>query len=200
MDSVPPSQSPTDDGDRQIEIDSYDDLLREGMIYAEQGFYLKAIELFQFAIENGEADAMLYLHIARCYLEMDDNDEAKTFLKKAYKVDNQCYDVVYLLGFVYFLEAIYEKAIKYFDQAIEIQSESRDAYYYKAIALMRDAEIEDAVQCFDFILTKYPTDHFVLYQKGLLCLQSNDKEQAMTLFKQAKDLGNQDAEEMMKTL
>jgi tetratricopeptide (TPR) repeat protein len=143
--------------------------------------------------DQAESDIESYLNVAKSYIEIDENKLAIDALLKAYKIDDTNYDITYHLAFAYFLEAEYDKALKFFDEAIEINPDNRDAYYYKAIVLMRKNKLSKALKCFKLL----PNDHYALYQQGLIYLHKNEKKKAAILLTKAKELGNQDAEEAL---
>lgn len=143
--------------------------------------------------DRADNDIESYLDTAKSFIKLDDNQSAIETLLKAYKIDHTNYDVTYHLAFAYFLEAEYDKALKYFDEAIEIEPNNRDAYYYKAITLIRKDMISKALKCFKML----PDDHYALYQQGLIYLHRNEKKKATVLLTKAKELGNQDAEEAL---
>jgi len=138
-----------------------------------------------------------YLNMAKSFIEIDENQLAIKTLKKAYKRNNENYDIVYNLAFIYFLETAYEKAVKYFDIALKLNAQSRDCYYYKGISLLRLADYDDASKCFQHILSANPDDHYAIYQLGLVYHAQGDTETAIILLKQALALGNPDAQEWL---
>jgi tetratricopeptide (TPR) repeat protein len=171
-----------------------------GMIAAKNGFHGKAIEYFQSAIESNELNEDSYLQMAKSFMELDDNEMALETLYRSLRINSTNFEIIYLVGFVYFLQAIYDKAIKYFDTTLKMKPNHRDSYYYKAISLIRQDKYKQALKCFKLILNIYPDDHFALYQQSLIYLHRQETKKAIVILKKARDFGNEEAEEMLKTL
>ena len=171
-----------------------------GLIAAKQDFHEKAIEQFKLAISHDDLSEDAYLYMAKSFLEIDENLLATESLIKAYKLNSTNFDVNYHLAFAYFLQADYDKAIKYFDLALNLAPNNRDSYYYKAIALIRQDKYAKALKCFRLILDLYPNDHYTLYQKSLIYLNQNEKRKAIILLRKAYELGNPEAEDILKLI
>jgi len=178
----------------------YNDLKLQGQQAIENNQIEKAVEFFQLSLENDDTCEDSYLQLAKAYIKLDENQLATETLKIAYKLNNNNIEIAYHLGFTYFLQAKYDKAIKYFDFVIKLQPDHRDAYYYKAISLIRQDKYSKALKCFRVILTQNPNDHFTLYQQSILYLNKKEKKKATILLTKAKELGNPEAEEMLKIM
>jgi len=168
-----------------------------GLIAAGEHAHEKAIEYFNQAIENDSQNELTYLHLAKSFIEIDENKLAISCLKSAYRINNENFDIVHYLALTYFLQSEYEKAIKYFDVASKLNPKSRDSYYYKGISLNRIDQHNEAITNLQHALDIDPNDHYTLYQLAHVYLKLQDLQHATTLFKKAKELGNPDAEEWL---
>ena len=202
MDNIPSCSDKTTDLEKTI--NSYKQIIEEepenaqanyylGIYSAEQGLHEKAIEHFKIAIEKNTLSEDSYINMAKSFLEIDENQLAINCLTKGHKINNDNYEIVYLLGFAYFLQADYDKAVKFFDSTIKLQNDYRNAYYFKAIALMRQNKNSKAIKALNLILNINPNDHSALYQKGLIYLNKKERKKAMILMNKAKEMGNEDA-------
>jgi Flp pilus assembly protein TadD len=70
--------------------------------------------------------------------------EVEARLEKAAALDSRCGDAYLQLGILAFSEHQYEKAIRYYRQAIETDSQLTEAYYRLAVALDRSGDKDGA--------------------------------------------------------
>jgi len=129
--------------------------------------YLKAIELFQKAIEANPYDYRAYARIGVAYRRNNDIKEAKESYKKAIEINPDSRIAYNNLGFLYLLEEDIETAIENFKQAIKVDPDSSIASYNNIfrVQLMSKGEIDKSLE--KEYLLKFKDkglDHFSSYE------------------------------------
>jgi len=129
--------------------------------------YLKAIDLFQKAIQINPYDYRAYARIGVAYRRNNDIKEAKKSYKEAIKINPDSRIAYNNLGFLYLLENDIETAIENFKHAIRVDPDSSIASYNNIfrVQLMSTGKIDQNLE--EEYLIKFEDkglDHFSSYE------------------------------------
>jgi tetratricopeptide (TPR) repeat protein len=176
------------------------DHVAEGTKLMSQGDYVNADLEFDDALfaDNNNLDALRGSYY--CALNMGYNDKA---LKRANKFIELRPDssVGYNdRGTIYLVTKEFEKALFDFNKVIENGTGyPAVAYFNKAESLRELNRFEEAIKCYNVVIAVDNKDARAYYKKGMAFSKIGNRDSACTAFKIAKDLGDTEAENEMKT-
>ena len=164
--------------------------------YKLMGEYTNAILNYKNALKLDAIDSDIYFNIALVYVEIDDLENAKTYLEKGQKLSPDDKKIINMLSFVNqkmvtrILNTSYEKfekkdyvsAFSILDDGIKKFPNSSQMYYYRA--LIYDAMNRNAAQILDLqkAIDLDPSFYMAYYQLGLAYEKINDGRGALVAY------------------
>ena len=164
--------------------------------YKLMGEYTNAILNYKNALKLDAIDSDIYFNIALVYVEIDDLQNAKTYLEKGLKLSPDDKKIINMLSFVNqkmvtrILNISYEKfekkdyvsAFSILDDGIKKFPNSSQMYYYRA--LIYDAMNRNAAQILDLqkAIDLDPSFYMAYYQLGLAYEKINDGRDALVAY------------------
>ena len=114
----------------------------DGLRYLEKMRLNEAVQYYEKAVKKNPSNVTNWNNYGVAYMGLKDRRSAFYCYGKAIKLDLLYYIGLYNIGAVYFECNQYEKAIKYFDQALKINPNCGEAYWDKIIANERLGKFE----------------------------------------------------------
>lgn len=110
-----------------------------GLIFNNKEQYKKAIEDFDFALENGKGDqiSQAYIYRGMANQGLREFDKAIEDFSTYIKMDPTNTNALYYRGFVYYLLEDYDNAIIDFDKVLSIDENNAYAYYNLGMSYYR---------------------------------------------------------------
>jgi tetratricopeptide (TPR) repeat protein len=87
------------------------------------------------------------------------------------------------LGYCFFLEKQYDRALDYLRQAVKLDSENTSYMNSLAICLRDAQDYDGAISTYNQILKKEPENHLVLFNKALVLVRKDAKGDAVKILK-----------------
>lgn len=181
-------------GDTEGALKEYETLISEddedfkpyflrGCMYAKQGNLTEADSDFKEAIVRNGSDYDLYLGIYEALSDAGEQTRAKTFLKRALKVDGDEAEDFLKKGYVYYLLEDYDAARTQLAEAVE--NDSLDAMLYLGMTEAKAGNTQEAMKSFEEYKTRKKDDPKAV---GLLASSMNEcgmHEEAIAYFEEA---------------
>lgn len=117
----------------------------EGIRYAKQQDYDRAIASFTRAVQVDPNYIRGYVNLAIIYKKLQDFQEAINYLQKAREIDPNLVDIYTNLSDIYRQQGNFEKAKEYADKAIELTQDTPETIYNLGYAYLLNGERELAV-------------------------------------------------------
>ena len=111
-----------------------EDLLQQGIQYAQKGNYKKALKYYNKVIGQNPVWAEAYYHRGAAYYELQDFQAVIADSKEAIKLKPDYQSAYFNLGICYYRIGEYAKAIEYFSTLIGLQPKDADSFYWRGMA------------------------------------------------------------------
>lgn len=121
---------------------SYPLLINLGVVLIKQGRKTEALEVLDNALAVNPLGAEAHLNIADAY-KYDHPKKSRKHLDQALTLNPQSPNALDLLGFTWFMDGEYDKAIQAFDSALSLDENFHRAYVHKAAALFMAGRLEE---------------------------------------------------------
>lgn len=118
----------------------------EGIRYAKQKDYDRAIASFLRAIEADPNYVRGYVNLAVLYKKLQDFEAAIGYLEKAREIEPGLVDIYTNLSDIYRLQGDYEKAKVYADKAIDLTRDTPETIYNLGYAYLLNGERDLALE------------------------------------------------------
>ena len=128
--------------------DSAGDYLQDGRAKLLKGDVLRAVRIFQEAVERNPKDSRAYFVLGETFMRLHQYDKAIESFSTVTQLEDTNGHAYLLLGGCYDLEGDHEKAVDSVKKSVEIFRQKRDAVNFKAAAavLQRLLETKTATQ------------------------------------------------------
>jgi tetratricopeptide (TPR) repeat protein/LysM repeat protein len=158
----------------------------------------KALKEYVISGEIDSSNPKVFYNIALLFAKANDEQKAYKYFSKATDVNDK-----YLLAYMGRASVLmdtrdYEGAILDYDKTLSINKYYSPAYKGRALAKMEARRFEDAVNDFNQYLEIEDPDGYVLYQRGIAKILSNNLLQGCLDLSSSLELGFKDAEKAIK--
>lgn len=158
----------------------------------------KALKEYVISGEIDSTNPKVFYNIALLFAKANDEQKAYKYFSKATDVNDK-----YLLAYMGRASVLmdtrdYEGAILDYDKTLSINKYYSPAYKGRALAKMEARKFEDAVNDFNQYLEIEDPDGYVLYQRGIAKILSNNLLQGCLDLSSSLELGFKDAEKAIK--
>lgn len=158
----------------------------------------KALKEYAISGEIDSSNPKVFYNIALLYAKANDNQKAYKYFSRATDVNDK-----YLLAYmgratVLMDERDYEGAIQDYDKTLSINRYYSPAYKGRALAKMEAHKFEDAVVDFNQYLEIEDPDGYILYQRGIAKILSNNLLQGCLDLSSSLELGFKEADRAIK--
>lgn len=111
-----------------------EDLLQQGIQYAQKGNYKKALKYYNKVIGQNPVWAEAYYHRGAAYYELQDFQAVIADNKEAIRLKPDYQSAYFNLGICYYRMGEYAQAIEQLTTLIGLQSKDAEAFYWRAMA------------------------------------------------------------------
>lgn len=158
----------------------------------------KALKEYAISSEIDSTNPKVFYNIALLYSKANDNQKAYKYFSRATDVNDK-----YLLAYmgratVLMDERDYEGAIQDYDKTLSINRYYSPAYKGRALAKMEAHKFEDAIVDFNQYLEIEDPDGYILYQRGIAKILSNNLLQGCLDLSSSLELGFKEADRAIK--
>ncbi len=158
----------------------------------------KALKEYSISSEIDSSNPKVFYNIALLYSKANDNQKAYKYFSRATDVNDK-----YLLAYmgratVLMDERDYEGAIQDYDKTLSINRYYSPAYKGRALAKMEAHKFEDAIVDFNQYLEIEDPDGYILYQRGIAKILSNNLLQGCLDLSSSLELGFKEADRAIK--
>ncbi len=158
----------------------------------------KALKEYAISGEIDSTNPKVFYNIALLYSKANDNQKAYKYFSRATDVNDK-----YLLAYmgratVLMDERDYEGAIQDYDKTLSINRYYSPAYKGRALAKMEAHKFEDAIVDFNQYLEIEDPDGYILYQRGIAKILSNNLLQGCLDLSSSLELGFKEADRAIK--
>ncbi len=158
----------------------------------------KALTEYTISGEIDSTNPKVFYNIALLYAKANDEQKAYKYFSRATDV-NEKYLLAYMgRASVLMDQRDYEGAILDYDKALSINKYYSPAYKGRALAKMELRKFPDAVTDFNQYLEIEDPDGYVIYERGIAKILSNNLLQGCLDLSSALELGYKDAEKAIK--
>jgi tetratricopeptide (TPR) repeat protein/Tol biopolymer transport system component len=174
-----------------------------GIIKIKMGDNQSAIKDLDDAlkIDSTDTNANSYLGIA--YTQIEKIDLAIPYLKKAVRLNPEDYYSSYYLGLDYFEKGQFKEAELAFNSAIRYCTAPKLfplMYEMRGNTLAKLGNFDAAITDFDSAIKYAQNDPSSYYEKGKVLLEMRRDQEAITILKQAEQLGSRPAADLLRTI
>jgi tetratricopeptide (TPR) repeat protein len=182
--------------------DQSDEFVASGNDKADEEDYLGAIADFERAIELNPKNLNAYFNRAVALQVLEEFEQSAEDLNRVIAgqpTDAQAY---FFRGIAFDELEQYDAAMSDYDKTLVLDPTFVEAYIYRAELLLLMNKEEAALYDYNIALTMidqdYPDLDLILFNRGLAKFHLGDKPGACQDWKQSKQLGNEDAAELLK--
>lgn len=154
-----------------------------GDILLQQNQLDAALVSFRTAIELSPLNVVRYEVATAALLEKGRVDDAISLLEIATAAGFENPFIIERLGYCHFQKKDYQKAGKYLRQAVHAEPESISFLNSLAICYRDSAQFDEALETYNQILKRDNENCAVMFNKSLLLIMMNRKEDALKLLK-----------------
>ncbi|MEW6455567.1 MAG: tetratricopeptide repeat protein [Acidobacteriota bacterium] len=155
---------------------AYQAYINIGDCYREKGEFEKAIENYNWAIEEAKKDettgkemtAKALAAIGECHMRKGDFSSAQTFFKQSIDTYPENEALAYNVGEIFFSNQKHDEAIQYFTLATKIKPDWGPAYYKLGLVYLNKADYEKAIENLKKFLELEPNSEFAPTVKNML--------------------------------
>ena len=162
--------------------------------FSELGYYQQAIDSYKETFRYESPDAILYFDIAELYEKIYDIDNAKSYLYKCIKKDENFAEAWFSLSLIFDLQGLNSKASYHINKAIEINPNNEDylstyAKINEKIGLNKEAEI-----AYKKVLEINELDHQSWLDYSILLSKDESVNEAIEVLKKVVIMNPKNAE------
>jgi tetratricopeptide (TPR) repeat protein len=164
-----------------------------GMSYYNLGDFGKAEKYLKVALLQNQQDADAAYTLARTYLELDNFQNAISYLQKAIelKKSNQW---MYELGLVYYNVNDYKNALKYFEMAADDgYNKTNDFYENYGFAQLYNGDTENGIKTLQIVLEHKPNNRELLSDIAYALYDTKKYNEALQYFSKVLEINPKDA-------
>lgn len=169
-----------------------------GFVRLELGQTDLALDDFNRSVELDSSDYRAFYNRGNAYYQLQIFDKAVTNYDKALRLEPKNADVYINRGNALVQLEKYNQAILDYRFALKLDDSNYLTYFNLARTLYLIDQHDEAQLLFEKCLTIYQTFAPAHYFLGMIALEKNEPEASCLYFRQAADLGYQQAEEVLK--
>ena len=170
---------------------------RRGVVYYNAGKLEPAQADFEKAVSMDQQDPVKFVNLANLYSDLEDYQESIEVYTQALEISEDKAEIYNRIGLNYFSLEIFDNAKEHFSKAIQENSKNATYYDNRASARNQLMDVSGAIEDYSTSLSLYPDDPNIYLQRGLLHVQQHNKYAGCKDFQKAKELGLEEAQEMM---
>ena len=181
-------------GDADAALKEYETLISEddedyqpyflrGCLYTKQGNIAEADSNFKEAIVRNGSDYDLYLNIYEALSDVGEQTRAKTFLKRALKIEGDDAEDYLKKGYINYLLEDYDTARTLLSEAVE--NDSLDAMLYLGMTEARAGNTQDALKSFEEYRTREKDEAKAIAELAASMNECGMHEEAISYYKDA---------------
>ena len=171
------------------------DITLQGLAYASEGEYDKAIVEFTKVIQSNPQNWAAYLMRGKIHAENGNHVKAISDHNRAIRLNPESSVAYSSRGLIYSGMEDRESALADFDKAIELNAENAEAYFGRGAILVFTDEYEDGIGDLDKAIEINPDQPSAFRMRGIAyAAGSADYERAISDFDEAVALNSEDAE------
>lgn len=141
----------------------------------------EAFAKFTELIEAEPENPIFYHCAGNCHEEMDNQEEARSFYRKAIKLNSKYPSAWYGISCTYYNEDNFKKARYYAEKAIELKPYDADYLMHYASILVEVGEMDDAVETYKVVVENSPELTEAWLDFALVLQEHRDIEDAIEL-------------------
>lgn len=154
-----------------------------GDLLLAKGQLDQALASYRTAIELSPLNVIRYEVITQALLDKGRVDDAISILEIATLAGFENPFIIERLGYCYFQKKEYQRAAKFLRQAVHAEPENVSFLNSLAICYRDAAQFEEALDTYNQILKRDNENYSVMFNKSLLLVMMNRKEDAIKLLK-----------------
>jgi tetratricopeptide (TPR) repeat protein len=131
---------------KQIDHEHLENRYLLGDIYSSLGLTDKAIEEYEYYVQNAEDKGDVYIKLGISHDEMGNHEEAIRSFRSALEYFPQNDELFYFLGIEYRIIQDYQNAVDALQRAIGLNDNNARYYFHLGVSYERLGMIEDAIQ------------------------------------------------------
>lgn len=171
------------------------DITIQGLTYAMEGEYDKAIAEFTKVIQSNPQSSAAYLLRGRLHAEKGDHAKAISDHNRAIRLNPESSGAYSSRGLIYSGMEDRESALADFDKAIELNAENAEAYFGRGAILVLTDEYERGIGDLDRAIELNPSQAAPFRLRGIaFATHKGDYERAISDFDSAIALNSENAE------
>jgi tetratricopeptide (TPR) repeat protein len=163
-----------------------EDLSREyynlGNAYFAMKKYKEANQFYSRAIELDPSFSKAKYNYAQSLIKNNEYEKSLSVLEDLRKDEPENISVLSVLGYIYHVQKLDEKASVIFEKILSISPDNTYALYNSGIVLWSLGKKEDAQKRFDRAIGLLPNDADILFNMGNVYLDSKDYSKAIDFF------------------
>ncbi|MDP4710221.1 MAG: tetratricopeptide repeat protein [Saprospiraceae bacterium] len=132
----------------------------------------KSLRWYQEILERFEPDAELFLKIGQIYQQLENYNQARTYLTRAMHLDHMNDEVHFHIGVCFAREKKWASAIRSYEKAIQIEDLREEYFAALGEALFEKGDIEEGIEMFDKATSLAPEEpaYWILFATNLLAV------------------------------
>lgn len=119
----------------------------------------------------------------------EDTDKARVHITKYAKKYPQEVEFIYLRGFSFYIDEVYEKAVKYYQEVLEIDPEHYDALVNMALCYLEMKDIDNGLKYLLLASETEPDNPEAIFHLGLVHMELDKPQEASKYFLECIELG-----------
>ena len=159
-----------------------------GILYAQEGRFVEAIDCFEAALKIDPNSANCHNHLANCLKSSGDFPAAMTHFQTALKLQPNYPEAYNNLGTANYLQKEYDLAIDCFLKAIELKEDYADAYTNLALAYLARRDLHGAKLALEDVLQRGIDNSFALFHLANIAYEQEQLTHAIALFQQLLEI------------
>jgi len=184
--AVPENKKPLAEEDLFHDSEYYFNL---AVYYHQKKNYLKALELYDKALQLDPADARPYNNRSLIHQKLGNKDQAVEGFLKAIRLDPEYGKPYNNMGLVYYHEGNYSGAAANFEKAIELGENHMESYNNLAIVYKNLNRLKEAKALYKKILTRVPSHAEASYNLALLLEDEGNIDSAVQFYRRFVKMG-----------
>ncbi len=157
--------------------------------YQQNKNYIKALELYDKALQLDPANARTYNNQSLIYQELGNKDKAIEGFLKAIRLDSGYGKAYNNMGLTYYKEGNYSSAVTNFEKAMALDENNLESYNNLAIVYKKLNRLNEAKALYKRILTLVPSHAEASYNLALLFEDEGNIDSAVKFYRRFVKMG-----------
>jgi tetratricopeptide (TPR) repeat protein len=183
------------------------DFPRSAEVYYQYGLFLgqlaryrEAITVYNQAIKHNKKDARYLLSRGGAYASLSKLPQAKEDFERSCQLFSENPLGFNNLGYCYFLDKAYQKAIPLFQRAIQLDGDYYQAYQNLGAALALSGDEAGAEKIFRQSIEVDPSKPEGYHNLGYILQQLGKMEEAIAILQKGAELGDENSRELLRQI